>query len=679
MQPVRFIFILLIAFLNPGFVFAQDDEEKSSSGGGCGTPDDKEAVKNFEKSQDRKKYEWKERMEFLHLAIEAQPDWAEANLAMAKMFITKAIADGNEGTYPAAIPYLKAAVTSCPEIGAEPFYQLGTQYYLQENFKDAILYLEKYIDYETDDPKKLGKDYEFFVGQANEMLRWSKFYETVRNNPRPFNPKPVPGISTDKDEYLAIISPDNTMALYVRRLPVNQLDRVWQQSTTAEVFTQSNMQAGGQFDKGERMDDPFNKNMNEGAATLTIDNKHLFYTISKPAADGGMNTDIYTTDFVDGRWTEVRPLSERVNDPVAWDSQPCVSADGNILYFASNRPGGQGGIDIWMTKKTPDGEWGVPVNLGPTINTMYDEKSPFIHTDSQTLYFSSTGHPGVGSYDIFYSRADAKGNWQTPVNLGVPINTAGDDIGFFVSTDGSTGFFCSNTSMPGQIGGYDVYQFELYKEARPEQVVIVKGDLKDDFGNPLTGAAKVEIKNVQTKEKSLALVDTTSGSFAAAIRVSKKNDYVITVKKDSAAFNSAMVSGKQEFKTAAVEIKPMEVKKLKEGSAYTIHDINFGSNSAVLEPESMVVLEEFAAYLKEHPNMRIEIHGHTDNLGDDKQNLDLSNERAYAVFEALIKFGVPRSQVSASRGYGETKPIADNNSEEGRAKNRRTEFVIVRF
>ncbi|HET6989943.1 MAG TPA: OmpA family protein, partial [Bacteroidia bacterium] len=512
--------------------------------------------------------------------------------------------------------------------------------------------------------------------QATEMLRWSKFYVDVKNHPRPFAPTPVPGICTPRDEYLAIITPDNTEALYIRKVPINQTDRVWGTNAEAEVFTMSVRQPNGQFDKGTFMDDPFNKNPNEGAPTLTIDDKHLFYTITKDGTDGP-NTDIYTSDLNDGSWTPIRSLGDKVNDPVYWDSQPTVSGDGNTIYFASNRPGGIGGIDIWMTKKGPDGEWQVPVNLGPKINTEYDEKSPFIHTDSQTLYFSSNGHPGVGGYDVFYSRMDAKGNWQEPVNLGVPINTAGDDVGFFVSTDGTTGYFSSNAAIPGQIGGYDVYQFELYPEARPEATVIVKGDLKDESGNPLTGPTTVEIKDVQTKQKSLAVVDTILGSFAAAVKVGNKDDYVISVKKDSAAFNSQLFSSKQDFKTAAVQVQQMNIGKLKEGEAYTIHDINFSSNAAVLEPESMVVLEEFADYLKEHPKMKIEIHGHTDNVGDDAQNMTLSNERAFAVFEALVKMGVPKTQIVNAKGYGETKPIADNATEAGRAKNRRTEFVLV--
>ncbi|CAN5200555.1 OmpA family protein [soil metagenome] len=673
MKNVFFFLFAISLLISPLSTRAQEDEVKSD----CQTIDNADAQKNFEKSKDRKKYNWDERKGYLQEAINAEPTWAEANLAMAKMIMTKAKADGNEGTYPGAIKFLKVAVDNCPKIGAEPFYWLGTQYYLQENYKDAIPYLQKFIDYDTDDAKKLGANYEFNSSQALEMLRWSKFYVDIKKNVHPFAPSPVKGIDTQRDEYLAIITPDNTEALYIRRVPVNQLDRVWSTASMAEVFTMSVMQPNGEFDKGTFMDDPFNKNPNEGGATLTIDNKHLFYTITKDGTDGP-NTDIYTADLNDGSWTPVRSLGEKVNDPVYWDSQPTVSGDGNTIYFASNRPGGQGGIDIWMTKKGADGEWGVPTNMGPTINTQYDEKSPFIHSDSQTLYFSSNGHPGVGGYDIFYSRAGADGKWKEPVNLGMPINTVGDDVGFFVSADGATGFFNSNAQIPGQVGGYDVYQFELYPEARPEATVIVKGDLRDEYGNPLTGVTSVEIKDVQTKQKSYGVVDTITGSFAAAVKIGHKDDYIITVKKDSSAFNSQMISGKQEFKNTIVKVEPMNVAKLKEGSAYTIHDINFSSNAAVLEPESMVVLELFAAYLKEHPNMKIEIRGYTDNVGDDNKNLDLSNERSYAVFEALTKFGVPRSQITSAKGYGEKNPIADNATEEGRAKNRRTEFVLVK-
>lgn len=659
-------------------VFAQDDEDAPSSGaGGCGEPDNKEAVKLYEKSQDRKKYDFNERMGFLNECLALEPEWADANLALASMWIKKADADDHPESYPAAKKFLKAAVTSCPTIGAEPYYLLGQQYYMEEDFASAIIYLEQYIKFDTDDPKKLGADYEFRSVNAMEMLRWSKFYVNVNKNPRPFNPSPVPGISTDKDEYLAIITPDNTTALFIRRVPVNQMDKVWASQEVTEIFTSSERQQNGQFDKGHSMPDPFNKNPNEGGATMTIDNKHLFYTITKAGPEGN-NTDIYTSDYMDEKWSEIRPIGERVNDPVWWDSQPTISSDGKTLYFASNRPGGKGGIDIYMTQKMVNGEWGAAINLGDSINTQYDEKSPFIHSDSQTLYFSSNGHPGIGAYDIFYARGDGKGAWKTPINIGKPINTEGDDVGFFVSTDAETAFFCSNAPLPGRVGGYDVYQFELYKEARPEKVVILTGQVKKDDGTPATGPTTIELKNVRTKEKTTAVVDTSNGSYAAAIKVTTKDDYVMTVKQDGAAFTSQVISGSQEFKPTKTEVKPMEIQPLVTGTAYRINDINFASNSAVLQPESMVVLEEFANYLKENPKIKIAIHGHTDNVGDDNRNMDLSNERAFAVFEALTtKFGVPKSQITGAFGHGETQPLGDNNTEIGRSKNRRTEFVII--
>lgn len=661
-------------------VFAQDDDEPASSGtGGCGEPDNKEAVKLYEKAQDKKKYDFNERMGFLNEALTLEPDWADANLLMANMHIKKADADEHPDSYPAAKKYLKAAITNCPTISAEPYYLLGQQLYMEEDFAGCIPYLNSYIKFDTEDPNKLGKDYEFRSQNAMEMLRWANFYVTIDKNVHPFAPTPVPGISTAQDEYLAIVTPDNTLALFIRRVPVSQMDRVWGTNETTEIFMNSERQQNGQFDKGSSMPDPYNKNPNEGGATMTIDNKHLYYTITKPGPEGN-NTDLYTADLIDGSWSEIRNLGERVNDAVWWDSQPSISADGKTLYFASNRPGGKGGIDIYMTQKMLNGEWGAPVNLGDSINTQYDEKSPFIHSDSQTLYFSSNGHPGIGAYDIFYARGDAKANggWKQPVNLGKPINTEGDDVGFFVSTDGETGFFCSNAQLPGKVGGYDVYQFELYKEARPEKVVIVTGVVKDPAGNPATGPATVEVKNVRTKEKTTAVVDTSTGSYAAAIKVTSKDDYVLTVKKEGQAFTSQVISGTTAFAPTKTELKPMEVKPVVAGSMYRINDINFSSNSAVLAPESMVVLEEFANYLKSNPKMKIAIHGHTDNVGDDNRNMDLSNERAFAVFEALTtKFGVPKAQISGAYGHGETQPIGDNNTDDGRAKNRRTEFEII--
>lgn len=668
------ILVFFLCTIFSSIVHAQDDE--ATEKGACAQSENKEALKLLDKAKDKKKYDFEERFKFAAEAVELEPDWAEANLVLGDYLLTKAKA-AEKGTYKSAVHYYKIAVQACPELGAEPLYWIGVQHYSDEEYTDAIVWFEKYINYQTDDPKKLGKDYEARSLEAQDRIKWAKFYADIFSHPRPFDPKIVTGVCTNRSEYLAIVTPDNTLAFFIRSEAVKQMDRAWETQETREVFMMSRRQGNNQFDGGAILPHPFNESPNEGGPTLTIDNKHMFYTVTK-IVGGKANADIYTTDFVNGEWTPIRPIGERVNDPQFWDSQPTISADGKTLYFASNRPGGQGGIDIWMTQLGTDGQWGVPINLGPTINTAQDEKSPFMHSDSKTLYFSSKGHPGIGGYDIFYARQDEKGNWIDPVNIGIPINTENDDLGFFVSSDGLTAFFNTNNSLPGALGGYDVYEFPLYKEARPEKIVLIKGDLRIPSGEPLLGKVTVEIKDIQTKQSSTALVDTTSGQFMAALRVEQQHDYLITVKKEEAAFSSQIVSGKQEFTTLTQEVKPLEVKPLEVGQAYTLNDINFTTNSAVIQSESMIVLEAFADYLKANPNVHIEIRGHTDNVGDDNQNLSLSNERAYAVFEALTeKFGVPRNQIAGAKGFGKTKPIADNSTESGRAKNRRTEFVIV--
>lgn len=661
-------------------LFAQDDKPVF-----CQEIDNKEALKLYEKGLDRKKTpNFDDRMKYMNEALAAEPDFAEANLEMGKMFMTIAKGKGDPENYGPALKYLKKAVEVCPKISAEPYYWVGKRYYIDEKYEQALPYLEKYVKFEDDDTKKYGKDYEFQVTQANEMIRWSKFYANIYKNPRPFNPKPVDAICTQHDEYLAIITPDNTQCWYIRTQPFNRRDQIAASDRMIEVFTRSTRKPDGTFDQGEMLDSPFNKNANEGGPTLSIDNKHLVYTITKDGKEGA-NTDLYTTDFIDGEWKEIRPLGDLVNDPKYWDSQPSMSSDGKTLYFVSDRPGGLGGTDIYITRRRADGTWGAPENIGEPVNTPGNERSPFIHSDSETLYFSSDGHPGVGNLDIFYVRKNDKGKWKEPVNIGVPINTEADDMSFFVSTDGHYGYFSSRgTNIPGSKGGQDLYSFELYPEARPESVIIAKGEVRTPQGDKFSGNIDVEIKSAKTGEKLDVVIDTTTGDYATAIKVSKKEDYVVTLKKEGVAFSSQLIEAEKVAETAnkpapePVKVEPMEIKEIKVGEPYTLNNIYFGSNSASIEAKSKAVLREFAGYLKANKNIRIEIHGHTDNVGNRDANLALSKERALVVLELLTdEFGVPKNQVANFIGHGPDKPIADNSSESGRAKNRRTEFVIV--
>jgi outer membrane protein OmpA-like peptidoglycan-associated protein len=339
------------------------------------------------------------------------------------------------------------------------------------------------------------------------------------------------------------------------------------------------------------------------------------------------------------------------------------------IIFASNRPGGYGGVDLYVTRKKSDGSWGLPENLGPEINTKENELTPFLHSDSKTLYFSSKGHKGLGGYDIFMAKQDETGKWSKPKNIGSPINSANDDVSFFVSLDGKHGFFSSDKYKSVGKGGIDVFMFDLYVEVRPEEIRMVKGDVSSDPGIKRSG--EIELKNLKTKEVTKVKIDSTDGKFVTVVKA--KDDYLLTIKKEGIAFSSTVIT---KSDTGALVKKDMEMKKVEAGKAYRLNDINFPTNSAILSEEARLIIEEFASYLKTNPSMKVAIHGHTDNVGDDQSNLTLSESRAYSVFAYLKQQGISESRLTY-KGFGETKPLASNDTDSGRRINRRTEFVIL--
>lgn len=652
--------------------FAQDEEKKPA----CPEPDNKKAVDLYTKALDKKKYKKPERLEMLNKAVELAPDYAEAYLYIGNEIIVKCKLDNLP--FSSARPYFLNAIRACPKIHSEPYYYIGFSYYEDAQNDSAIKYLKLFLNFTDDDEKKFSKDYQFEQYQSKEMVKAAKKESELKKKIVPFDPKVLVPLSTKNSEYLPYISPDETMFLFTRAVPDVSIDKVYQSDRDKEVFMVSEKQKDGKFDVGKPMEWPFNENKNEGGACLTIDNKHLYYTIFK--MEGGLqpNADIYYSDLIDGAWGEIKKVPG-INDPQYWDSQPSVSADGNTIYFASDRPGGFGKVDLWKTERNPaTRQWQKPVNLGPKINTSGTEKCPFIHSDSETLYFSSDGLYGFGGLDIFYVRKDEKGNWKDPENIGYPINTETDDAGFFVSTDGEYGYFCSDggAKVRGQgVGKYDVYYFPLYKEARPDAVAFIGGQVKHPDGTPVANAV-VELKNTTTHEKMKAVVDSASGQYLAAVNLKKNKAVVVTVKAPDYSFASEKIELKDA--TFAKPPKPVELKieKAEAGKSFVINNITYATGSAALYPESFVTLDEFAEYLKDNPTFKVEIQGHTDNVGKEADNLSLSEKRAENVKIYLCSKGIQKDRIT-SKGYGSSKPLASNATVEGKAENRRTEFLIL--
>jgi outer membrane protein OmpA-like peptidoglycan-associated protein len=573
-----------------------------------------------------------------------------------------------------AIDYFKKVYNNCPAIDNYIVcFELGKRYYISKDFSSASPYIDKFLANAKSSPYK---------AEAEIISKHMKTYTELLSHPVPFSPVKVEGINSADDEFLPLISPDGEIAFFTHRFNKHNQVGTIQRTDEFDMAEKTGKTAGGSdiFGKITTMTSPFNvnPNNNQGAISVTIDNNHLYVTI----CENNLYCDIWVSDCVDGEWTELKNMGASINGRRSWESQPSISSDGKTIFFSSIRPGNQGfdlddpatqTSDLWMSRQDENGNWLPAKNLGTVINTHGSEKSPFMHSDSQTLYFSSDGRDGVGGYDIYFSKMKPDGTWDEPKNIGYPINTEGDELGFIVSTDGKRAYFSSN-KLEGS-NGWDIYSFELYPEARPKEVLFYKGVIKDDQGEGVPDA-KVEVKNVTTNRVTEGMVDKMTGKYAVVLPIDKPDEeFIMTVKKKDYAFTSEYIKVKEVAKEEPVKVN-FEVKPVEIGTTVKLNNIYFNSNCAVFEKSSLVVLDNFLEYLVENPEIKISIHGHTDNVGNDNDNQTLSEQRAKAVSDYLILQGLDKSRIVSTHGYGESKPLTTNETSEGRALNRRTEFVI---
>lgn len=659
----RFVLSILLLFLlaSASLAVAQDPCEGTTS---------KKAKKCYNEAMEALR-DRKSSVAINHLveALEYDEEYGDALWRLGQLYYNKK--RGQE-----AETFLKQLLAQCPTYNTEAYYMLGSIYFGREEYSKAVPYLEEFLK----DVEKIKSDRDY--DDASYLLDQAKFLADILQQKVPFEPYKVMDISTEEDEYLVIISPDGELAFFTRRTKDIPLSGSISWSDKYREQFMIATKVNGKFDKGDMMPSPFNLTGNEGGATVTARNDELYFTICSNIKVNDVvynNCDLYYSRLFYDQWNPLEKLGNDICGDSTWESQPSVSSDGKTLFFASDRPGGYGGSDLYVVRKDSDNQWGKPQNLGPAINTPGNEKTPFIHTDSQTLYFSSSdradefdslyfGHRGLGGYDIFFTR-NKDGKWSKPLNLGYPINSQSDDLGFFVSTDGATGYFSSN-KIEGS-GGYDLYAFNLYPEARPQKVLFIKGNIKDENDIPMTDS-KIELRNVVTNEVKEVEVDSFSGKYVATAIFDY--DFVLTVKKPEHIYQSRYIARDSAVFAAPSEID-FEIEKVETGKSYQLHDIYFATNSADLSKNSLFILNEFVEFLNDNGRIRVDIQGHTDDIGDDTFNQELSRRRSKSVYDYLITKGISAQRLSF-QGFGESKPVADNTTEEGRAKNRRTEFVI---
>lgn len=638
---------------------------------GTNAPDAKTAVDNFNK------------------AIEAAPDNAGVYFEYGKYAYNSGVKHYETNPNPAlgdksfakAEEMFEKAAEYCADYSAEMYYFLGVINYSQSQMDISNKWFEKFVAFKHNDNARYGEDYSARLADVKNLLKSNKEEQEIIGNEVPFNPFVVKNVSSENDEYFPMISPDNLFMFYTRKQDMKAMgDMV---SNWKEVYTYSERKdENAEFNKGTSFKAPFNTSSFDGygASTMSVDNKEMILCACKKTEVYGkpyLNCDLYSTTFNkigpnpnDYEWTELVNLGPKINTPDGWEGQPSMSADGQTMFFTANRPSTRDN-DVFMVKRNEDGTWGTPTPFNE-INTDGKDKSPFLHQDSETLYFvSSTSdeRKGVGGTDIFYMREE-NGVWSKPKNIGFPINSKEDELGLFVSTDGKLAYFSSRTG-----GNWNIYGFELYEEARPKPVTILKGDLKDPDGNPVENAT-IEIAYENSDKVESVKVNGNDGHFAVVVKQEVPQDIMVTVKKEGAAFDSKLVTKEDLTDKTKLTNNDLAVKELKVGEAYTINDILYDYNSDVLSNKSKFILKEFARYLKNNENINIMIQGHTDSDGDDAKNLDLSDRRAKGVKNYLISLGIDASRLEA-KGFGESKPKVENNTAENKAKNRRTDFVIT--
>ncbi|MEN8121269.1 MAG: OmpA family protein [Bacteroidota bacterium] len=644
--------------------------------GDCNDIKNAEALGWYNEAITKPEYKQKEAQNLLEKAILAEPDFPDAYYKLAEIYYQQAIKipyDTNhikrvESYYTTAEQYFLKVIELCPSFNYySAYYYLGDFYYSTKDFEKSGFYLHTFLDY--------NEESKVFVDKAHKMIRNVDYYLDLINNPVPFDPSPLFDVCTANDEYLPLISPDEELLIFSRRILLfpntahekseEKLElsvRLWEDSS------------GFVFSKGNPMREPFNDGRNQGGATITIDNNHIFITIceyERANHTSYKNCDIFTSDRVDGKWMPLKRMNSRINSPGTFEGMPSITADGKILFFASVREGGYGGLDIYKSEKEENGNWGKAQNLGPVINTEGDEKTPFIHSDSQTLYFSTNGIFGLGGYDIFYSQYRGQGQWSESKNMGFPINTGNDEVGLIVSANGKKIFFSSRTLNEDK--NWDIYSAGLYEKARPQKVLFVKGKLYDEKGDKVT-KARVELKSIQTEELTEGMVDEHSGNYAVAVPVKKGEEFIMTAKKKGYFFNSVHIDP-QKKKFDPPTTVDFKIEKMEKGKPVILNNVNFATGSHELNIVSKAELNRLVEFLKENNDLKIYLYGHTDNMGSTDYNVQLSLRRTKSVKKYLRSKGINPGRVSY-KGFGEKRPIASNKTSYGRSLNRRVEFML---
>ena len=585
----------------------------------------------------------------------------EEDHAFVEAYILKGDIYSEQQNPQEAILQYKKGIAANSDYSPVLYFILANVELLSGHYEDARTDYLKFLSY-SDQPKDK-------QAKANRNIKSCDFGINSMAHPVPFKPVNLgDSINSQYDDYMNAVTADEQQLFLTRKLPRGH--HTMEESTEFNEDFFKAVKIDSAWRKAYNIGPPINTDENEGALCISPDGKYIFFAAcNRP--DGYGSCDLYWSRRTGDIWSTPENMGPVVNSS-AWDSQPSFSSDGKTLYFASKREGGKGSSDIWKTELQPDGSWTIPVNLGDSINTRFEEMAPFIHPDDRTLYFGSRGHQGMGGFDIFVSRKDADGNWSSAVDLGYPINTYADEINLVVNAKGDVAYISSDKL--GGKGGMDIYSFKLYKEAQPFMVTYFKGIVFDKETNKRL-EAKFELVDLGTgKIVSHSSSDPVNGEFMLSLPTEK--EYGLTVSKPGYLFYSDHFELRGESSRTKPFVHNVPLQPIKVGETVILKNIFFDTDKYDLKKESVSELNTLVQLLKNNPHIHIEISGHTDNHGSAEHNLLLSKNRSMSVYDYLIANGIAKDRLTYS-GFGMTRPIDTNDTDQGRANNRRTEFKVI--
>ncbi|OGU13609.1 MAG: hypothetical protein A2X61_16335 [Ignavibacteria bacterium GWB2_35_12] len=463
-------------------------------------------------------------------------------------------------------------------------------------------------------------------------------------------------------EYAPVIAPDGETLYFVRRDNPGGFG--------GEDIYYSELDANGDWGEAQNIGSPLNNEGHNAVSSISPDgNLMILHNLYNDLYTGNGNSISYR---LSEGWSYPNDIDMKNFISLSTYHNSTMSNDGKVIIISAKRYDSYGGNDIYISFKNKDDSWSEPRNLGTTINTWDEESSPFLASDNVTLYFSSKGHSGFGGSDLFLTRRLDKSwkKWSTPENLGPTINSYGDEGFYVIPASGDFAYFASSKDS---YGGQDIYRIGLPMDKRPNPVILIEGKVINAKTNEPV-EAEIHYEDLITGEElGIAHTNPSTGIYKIILPAGKKYGFRAEAPDFISVNDNVDLMNLKVYKKSVSDLQLVPIEK---GQKARINNLFFDFGKSKLRKEPFPELNRLVQILKDNPNIKLEVSGHTDNIGTDAVNMKLSDARAKSVVNYLVSKGISKSKVIA-KGYGPTKPVAPNDSEDNRQKNRRVEILII--